>query len=87
VPNFQDQLHELFHRLDKGSMTPMLNALPSQQHELARLSRSCRHLNVQLFERCCEFQRDPNPERLELLGCILSDLKLLEQKCARLEQR
>jgi hypothetical protein len=48
------------------------------EKQLKQASEGCRRIRAELFEACCEFQRDCNAARLRRLAILTASLKYLE---------
>jgi len=67
----------------EGALKSVSLADMKEQHEeLARLRTARERVRIDLFEACCEFQRDCNAVTLERLSVLTASLKILERRCA-----
>ena len=65
-----------------GAESAQLGDLKHKKKQLQRLSEGCRRIRAELFEACCEFQRNCSYATLQRLALLIANLKFLERIAA-----
>jgi hypothetical protein len=87
--SFQERIRESF--LGTRSIKRGAKFVPSfdfkhREKQLTQAREGCRRIRAELFEACCEFQRDCNASRLRRLAILTASLKSLEHNLLKSSQ-
>lgn len=83
---FQERIRESFLRtrsIKREAKLMQSFDFKQREKQLKQAREGCRRIRAELFEACCEFQRDCNAVRLRRLAILTASLKSLEHNLVK----